>query len=97
MSRPELGVGAVGVMLHLFLFSSLACLLRGASLSEHCLRAVARTSSSSFIIRAFLSSCAASLVVTLRRGEPVAVELLLLDLEKDLLLLLWLLGVGDLE
>ena len=25
MSRPELGVGAVGVMLHLFLFSSLAC------------------------------------------------------------------------
>ena len=61
------------------------------------MQAVARTSSSLFIIRAFLSSCAASLVVTLRRGELVTQELLLLDLEKDLLLLLWLLGVGDLE
>ena len=95
MSRPERGVEAGGGDAAFVFFPGL--LLRAASLSEHCLRAVARTSSNSFIIRAFLSSSAVSLVVTLRRGEPVAVELLLLDLEKDLLLLLWLLGVGDLE
>ena len=74
-----------------------ALLLRVASLSELCLRAIARTSSIELIICDLLSSFAASLVVTVRRGEFVIQELLLLDLEKDFLLLLRLLGVGDLE
>ena len=55
--------------------------LREGSFSELCLRAVARSSSQEAIICVLLSSITASLVFTMRRGEFVLNELLLLDLE----------------